>query len=105
MSAKTYSTLVDSASSMTQEELFEAPELPTLLALDASLLATIDTLDYCNPHLGYARKGGRSENEVDDRIAESIRILATALRDNLSAYYAAIRISCKEGTDQSLVDF
>lgn len=106
MNRKIYSTLVNAVENMTQEELFHAPELSTLVALDANLLAALDMLELRNPSTAYVRSGiRRMEDGVDVQIAASIRILAAALRDNLSAYYAVIKENCNDDTDQEEIAF
>jgi hypothetical protein len=106
MSRKTYSTLVKAAENLTQAELFLAPELPSLVALDANLLATMNLLELHNPFPDHPR----SENPdiadgVEEHIFNSIFILANALRRNLSAYYAVIQESCDDYQDQQEVSF
>lgn len=105
MSLKTV-TLMTTAENMSQEELMLAPELPSLVALDASLLAATTLLEFHNPSSGFLRSGNRETiNGVEEQIAESICILADALRANLSAYYKVIRQSCGDSQDQQEVSF
>lgn len=95
---KNLASLIEVAETMTASEFNLAPELPTLVTLDASLLATMNLLEFHNPAIG----GGQSESiamadgGTELHIAESIFILATALRGNLAAYYAVIRNSCPD---------
>lgn len=105
MNRRTFPTLLNASDCITELQLSHAPELPILVALDANLRAAIDILDPENPYLAHARVEDRSENEVETQIAECIFLLATALRDNLSAYYAAIRKNCKDDVDQEMINF
>lgn len=92
-----FSTLARAAESITPAELCLAPELSTLAALDATLLAATTLLEFNHPYLNQPRSKPEmtSPEDVEDHIVESICILAEALRSNLAAYYAAIRVSCK----------
>jgi hypothetical protein len=100
------SSLINDAEKITLEELCLAPELPSLVTLDASLLAAINLLEFHNPGSGFSRSGDRETTPAtEEQIAESICILAGALRANLSAYYAAIRNSSDEYRDQQEVAF
>lgn len=105
MNKRTFPTLVNASEWITELQLTHAPELPILIALDANLRAAIDILDPENPYLAPARVEDRSENDVETQIAESIFILATALRDNLSAYYAAIRKNCEDEENHETINF
>lgn len=106
MNEKTYPTLVTAAENMTWDELCLAPELSTLAALDASLLATTTTLKACNP----VPRGDNSQRyrfpvRVDEHLAESICILAQALRRNLAAYYASIQECCDDDSSSPDIEF
>ena len=68
-----------------------APELPTLVALDACLLAAIRLLEFQHPFFSERGDDRYRADGVEEHIADSICVLATALRKGLSAYYAAIR--------------
>lgn len=105
MNPRPYSSLVTIADNLTQTQLIEAPELPTLIALDASLLATLNLLDHPTPYLGYFFPKKRFKPGVDDHLAHSICILANALRGNLAAYYVAVQDSCEEEPEETEVDF
>jgi len=92
MDRKIYSPLVKFAENLTQAEMCQAPELPALIALDANLLAVINLLEFQNPFLYHPRPDNRDiADGVEEHIADSICLLANALRKNLSAYYAAIQ--------------
>lgn len=94
------------AENLTMTELCVAPELSTLVALDASLLAAIQHLELQTPYLACSRKGNRHMTaSAEEHIAESIVILGSALRANLLAYYAAIRQDCDEENDPREVEF
>jgi len=94
------------ADTLSINEMFLAPELSTLAALDASLLATIKLLDfsYPPPHIAPPDRDHFSPN-IDAHLADSICILAHALRHNLAAYYAAVADACCPDTLQPEVDF
>jgi len=99
-------TLMTAAENMRQEELILAPELSSLVALDASLLAATTLLEFQNSLSDFSRSdGSKTISDVEAQIGESICILAGALRANLSAYYAAIRNSCEDYQDQEEVSF
>ncbi|NLI79250.1 MAG: hypothetical protein GX442_22745 [Candidatus Riflebacteria bacterium] len=91
-------TLARAAETISPAELCLAPELSTLAALDATLLAATTLLEFNYPYL--TRSPGKpamaSPEGVEEHLIESISILAKALRGNLSAYYAAIRASCED---------
>jgi len=94
---KTFKTLVKAAESISQMELFMAPELTTLAALDATLLATTNLFDLNSFHLSELEGMGNYPPRVAEKcLAESICVLAKALRKNLAAYYATVQESCKE---------
>lgn len=106
MSRRTYSPLVNAAENLTQAELCLAPELPSLIALDANLLATLNIFELHNPFPGYPRTENPDiADGVEEHIANSIFILATALRRNLSAYYAVIQENCDEYNNAKDVSF
>lgn len=106
MSRRIYPTLVNTAENLTEAELCVAPELPTLVALDASLMATLNLLDHPTPFLGYFMPKERFlQDGVDDHLARAICILANALRGNLAAYYAAVQDSCEDETDENEIEF
>jgi hypothetical protein len=98
MKRQSFPTLVKAAESITPEELCLAPELSTLAALDATLLAVTTLLEFNYPYL--ARSPGKavmtSPEGVEEHLVGSICILAEGLRSNLAAYYAAIRASCED---------
>jgi hypothetical protein len=100
MKRRIRSTLVQSAESLTPNEMFLAPELPTLMALDANLLAAIRLLEFQNPYCQSRPDNRKIADGVEEHIADSICLLANALRKNLSAYYAAILESHDEYGDQ-----
>jgi len=104
MNRKSRSTLVQSAESLTSNEMFMAPELPALIALDANLLAVVRLLEFQNPFYP-ARDNRNIADGVEEHIADSICILANALRKNLSAYYAAIHEDQNQCCDQEDVSF
>ncbi len=92
MTRKTYTTLVQAAENITPGEMCEAPELSTLVALDATLHATISLLEFNYPSPGNPKAKGRDiADGVEEFIVDSIFVLAKALRTNLAAYYAAIQ--------------
>lgn len=96
-------TLLIATERLTMNELCMAPELPTLVTLDASLLAAISHLELQNPGLCDLGMNNRPMVEgVEEQIAVSIIILGNALRANLSAYYAAIKQNCDEDEQQEI---
>lgn len=106
MTKKSCSTLLESAETLTQIELCQAPELPALIALDANLLAVIKLLEFQIPYLCHQREEPlRIEVGIEEHIANSICILANALRKNLAAYYAIFRESDDECTGQQEISF
>jgi hypothetical protein len=105
MNRKTFPTLIQSLETLTQEDHFLAPELSTLIALDASLFAAINLLEFQNPCCANFYNRPRRVG-IEEHIADSICILANALRKNLSAYSAAMRqTEEEESTDQQDVRF
>jgi len=97
MKRKFYSTLVQSAEDLTMNQLCIAPELPTLVALDANLLAAINILEFQNPHSDNSDSENFSTSDaVENNIVASIFVLAKALRKNLSAYYAIVQENCDD---------
>ncbi|OGS10982.1 MAG: hypothetical protein A2285_03830 [Elusimicrobia bacterium RIFOXYA12_FULL_57_11] len=105
MSRKNYLTLNKAAETITTEELAMAPELATLAALDATLLASTDLLEFQYPHLrNPASDHYNKPCGVDEHLVESICALANVLRKNLSAYYATIQESCEgDQTDNQIM--
>lgn len=90
-------SLASAAEEISPSEMCVAPELPTLAALDALLLAAINLLEFQTPSLGWDIQHRPHEPlSPDESIAEAIHILAKALRKNLVAYYAVIRAECEE---------
>ncbi len=90
MDQKAFPSLIQSMETITQEDHFLSPELSTLIALDASLFAAINHLELQHPSCPYFSDRGKRV-EIEEHIADSICVLANALRKNLSAYYAAMR--------------
>ena len=105
MNRKSRSTLVQSAESLTSNEMFMAPELPALIALDANLLAVVRLLEFQNPICQTRSDNRNIADGVEEHIADSICILANALRKSLSAYYAAIHESQDECGNQQDISF
>jgi hypothetical protein len=106
MNRKAYSTLVKFAENITQAEMFQAPELPALIALDANLLAVVNLLEFqnpplCNPEI-YKHE---IEGGAEEHIADSICFLANALRKNLSAYHAVFHENSASNKNQEEVEF
>lgn len=100
--------LVKAAEDVTQSELNHAPELPTLIALDATLLATIDLFHFFYPYVGdpWAEvETGGIDRILEDKIAESIANSAITLRKKLSAYYATVKANCSKPSEQKEVFF
>lgn len=95
-----YPALVKAAENITRAELSQAPELPTLIALDAVLHATTTFIELNYHCLGNSESENRDiADGVEEHIIDSICILARALRSNLSSYYAAIQESCDYHTN------
>lgn len=106
MRRKIYPTLVKAAENITQAEQCQAPELSTLVVLDATLLATLTQIEFNNPQLGIPELENRDmADEVEEHIVDSIFILARALRSTLSAYYAGIQKTCGYRTSQQEISF
>lgn len=106
MNRKIYSTLVQSAEDLTINQLCIAPELPTLVALDANLLAAINILEFQNLHSDNPDSANFSASDaVEEHIVASIFVLAKALRKNLSAYYAIVQENCDDSPTQWDVSF
>jgi hypothetical protein len=88
-------SLVRAAESITPFEMAAAPELPTLAALDANLLATTTMLRFQYPSPGQPSAPNRDiADRVEDHVVDVIYTLATALRSALAAYYAAVQDDC-----------
>jgi hypothetical protein len=108
MSRRTYSTLVNAASNLTQAELYLAPELPTLVALDATLHATINLFRLFYPYLGdplIQMESPVMDRSLEDKIAESIENSAFVLRKKISLYYAAVKENCSKSSEPEEVSF
>lgn len=91
---------------LTQIDLCLAPELSTLVALDATLLATIVALEFNYPGLPSGECGNRDVAEgVEEHLVDSIFTLATALRSSLAAYYAAIKEPAPKAKLQDNIQF
>ncbi len=106
MTRTSYPSLITSAETLTQAEMFQAPELPALIALDANLLAVITLLEFQTPHLGHQRTTRfPSAAQAEVHIADSICILANALRMNLSAYYEVFRDDVAENNEPQEILF
>ena len=84
--------LVESAVELSQKDLVLAPELSTLLALDATLLATTAILEFQFPFL-WKKNGSEisSPQDAEEEIIEAIVKQAKVLRENLSKYHACLR--------------
>lgn len=106
MKKRFYPTLVKDAENITQSELCQAPELTTLVALDATLMAAMSQIEFNNPEFGNPKSENCDTVEgVEEHIADSILILAGALRNTLSAYYAAIQKNCDYPKSQHDISF
>ena len=89
---------------MTQSELCLVPELATLVALDATLQATMTLLEFNYP--GRPESENRdTEDGIEEHIIDSIFNLAKALRSTLTAYYAAVQENCDCGPNQKDIPF
>lgn len=106
MQRKIYPTLIKAAENITPAEMCTAPELPTLVALDATLLATMTLFEFQYPRPGQPESECRDiADGVEEHIVDSIFILAKALRSNLSAYYAAIQEDCNSSETHRDISF
>lgn len=106
MKKKFHPTLVKSAEKITRAELCQAPELSALVALDATLQATMTLLEFNYPCPGSPESENRDiADGVEEHIVDSIFVLARALRNTLSAYYAAIQENCDYHTKHQEVSF
>ncbi|MFZ4778606.1 MAG: hypothetical protein ACOYM3_24830 [Terrimicrobiaceae bacterium] len=95
MRKKFYPTLVKAAENITESELCHAPELATLIALDATLQATMTLLEFNYPYPGHPESENRDiEDGIEEHMIDSIFNLAKALRSTLTAYYAAVKENC-----------
>lgn len=106
MKNKFFPSLITAVETFTPEELARAPELLTLAALDASLLAVCEALREVSsplPEMYWQRIDQPAK--VDKHVADAICILATALRSNLSAYHAAIQEACEDDDPEKPVEF
>lgn len=86
--------LITAAEKVTPDEIQHSPEIPTLVALDATLLATINLFHIFYPYLGEPFVQFESPEMVrshEDKIAESITNSAFTLRKKISRYYAAVK--------------
>ena len=92
MTRHTHPTLMESAETFTMGEMFQAPELPALIALDANLFAAINLLEFQHPYLIRHESGRFMDRRNSDlHIADSICNLASALRISLAEYYEKFR--------------
>ncbi len=106
MKRKTYPRLIKAAGKITQAEMCFAPELSTLVALDATLLATINMFEFNYPCPGRPASAKRnSADGAEEHIVDSIFIMAKALRSNLSAYYATVQENCGYNTANQEIMF
>lgn len=106
MKKKSYSTLVKAVENITRDELFQAPELSALVALDATLQATMTLLEFNYPCPGSPESENRDiADGVEEHIVDSIFVLARALRSNLLAYYTVIEENCDYRTKHQEVSF
>jgi len=103
MDKKKHSTLVKSVDSFSQNEMCLAPELLTLFALDANLMAAMKTLEF--EKTTFWTENADIRNATEKHIISSIFILAKALRKNLSAYYAIVWESSRAITKQPEIPF
>lgn len=107
MKNRFFPSLMAGAETFTPEALGMAPELLTMAALDASLLATCEALsEGTSP---WTEPWNKMDCERDLRpakpVAEAICILAKALRTNLAAYHAAIQEACGDEDSENAVEF
>ncbi len=106
MQKEFYPTLVKNAENITQAELCLAPELTTLVALDATLMAAMSQIEFNNPQFGNLKSENRSiADGVEEHIVDSIFILARALRSTLSVYYSVIQENCDYETSHHDISF
>lgn len=85
-------SLLKDAENMSAQEIARAPELTTFTALDANLLATTRMIQTNMPYIGNMEETFFDwPHSVEDNIAESILVLAKALRKNLAAYYLVMK--------------
>lgn len=106
MQRKFYPTLVKNAENITQAELCQAPELTTLVALDATLMAAMNQIEFNNPQFGNLNSEDHNiADRVEEHIIDSIFILARALRSTLSVYYATIQENCDYETGHHDISF
>jgi hypothetical protein len=90
-------SLLNAAESISSQELERAPELTTFAALDANLLATTRLIQTNMPYIGNLEEMFLDlPYSINDNIAESILVLAKALRKNLAAYYLVMREKCRQ---------
>lgn len=105
MNRKGRSTLVQSAETLTPNEMLMAPELPTMIALDANLLAAVRLLEFQNPIPQTSPDNRKFPDGVEEHISDSICVLATALRKSLAAYYAVVQDAQGQGGNEEEVLF
>ena len=106
MKKKNCKTLLAAAETITQDELCQAPELSTMIALDGTLMATMTSIEFNYPHLGYpeSERWGIPEG-VEEHFVDSIFTLAKALRSSLHAYYAVIQAGCDDPGEEQKISF
>lgn len=98
--------LITAAEEVTQKELYHAPQLPTLIALDAALLATIDIIWIYYQEKGYPEyESIEPERNHENEIAYSIARLAINLRKKLSSYYVEVKENFSKPLEQKEVVF
>lgn len=78
---------------LVKEDLFQAPELSTLHALDAALLATTAILEFNCPEVFEETLNLDKEllESAEEKTIQNIYILAIILRNSISAYRSALR--------------
>jgi len=99
-------TLIKAAEKITRAELSQTPELSALVALDATLQATMTLLEFNYPCSGSPELENRDiADGIEEHIVDSISVLARALRGTLLAYYTAIQEKCDYHTKHQEISF
>lgn len=103
---KNCKTLVAAAEAITQDEICHASELPILVALDGTLMATVSSIEFNYPHLGNPEsERWEIPDGVEEHFVNSIFTLAKALRSSLHAYYAVIQDGCDNPDEEQEISF
>ena len=103
MNTKRHLSLVKNAENITQNELNNAPELPILAALDATLLATLRMMEF---HYLPPTQNDETETigDLENDLVRSICDMSKWLRGALSTYYSVVQLGTPERSSAPILD-